>query len=99
MVQGDNTLGLNQPAKALNAVIVARPLVYIGPSGSDLAAKASVSLRHGDALGLVAALRDYKNNPDKRCQDGVALTNAYAAQAPQGQLVQWLGVIDAVLTK
>lgn len=97
VTQSDASLGQLLPSKALSAVQVKRPFIFIGPNNSDWATKSSRHIRNGDAIGLAAAIRDYKNNPDKVVEDGIATAAGFDAQSAQNQLVRWLQLVEEVL--
>lgn len=90
VVMGNEFVGTIHPCKIYNALAVGAPIVYVGPAEShvtDLFAglpdpARHVSVRHGDAPGLVAELRRLAKQQPKR-DTGAGNTAGFPTQATQ----------------
>lgn len=98
-VESDDAVGLMLPAKALNAALVEKPLIFIGPNGSDLAQKCSVHIKHGDVNALVDAIVLFKADAEKAKYAGKILAEQFADQSAHTQLVKWLNLVDEVCSQ
>lgn len=73
----DDVDGLIVPSKLYGILAAARPILSIGPAGSDVAAvvmeaKAGVALANGDTDGVVAAIERFAALPDRGRAQGQA---------------------------
>ncbi len=65
----DRALGIMSPSKMTGSLAMGIPLVYCGPSGTNvdetiITYRCGFSLRQGDVEGLVAAIRRLRDDPD-----------------------------------
>ena len=65
----DHALGVMSPSKLHGSLGMGVPITYVGPQGSNISEAidrhdCGVSVRHGDADGLVAAIRRWRDDPD-----------------------------------
>jgi colanic acid biosynthesis glycosyl transferase WcaI len=99
VVMGNEFVGTIHPCKIYNALAVGAPIVHVGPAEShvtDLLAglpepSRHVSVRHGDATGLVAELRRLARSQPKRAT-GAGDAAGYPTQA--GQLARLVAVVE-----
>jgi len=67
----DGSLGIMSPCKLHGGLATGRPVIYVGPSGTNVddaieAYGCGFSLRQGDAAGLVDAVRRLRNDEELR---------------------------------
>jgi glycosyltransferase involved in cell wall biosynthesis len=67
----DGSLGIMSPCKLHGGLAAGRPVIYVGPPGTNVDEAIArygcgFSLRQGDAAGLVAAVRSLRDDPQLR---------------------------------
>jgi colanic acid biosynthesis glycosyl transferase WcaI len=67
----DGSLGIMSPCKLHGGLAMGRPVIYVGPAGTNVdeaiaAYRCGFSLRQGDAAGLVDAVRRLRDDPELR---------------------------------
>ncbi len=67
----DGSLGIMSPCKLHGALATGRPVIYVGPPGTNVdeaiaAYGCGSSLRQGDAVGLADAVRQLRDDPELR---------------------------------
>ena len=64
VIMGDNQVGYTHPNKIYGALLLAKPVLYIGPAVSHVTdilqnLSGNITVRHGDVAGLVGALQQF----------------------------------------
>jgi len=101
VIMGDGQVGHTHPNKVYGAMCIGRPFVYIGPEPShvtDLMAECpgNLSVRHGDAAGLVRQLTMFATAGPEHWREVGAANKTYAdSRLNAGRLIEAMG--DAVL--
>jgi glycosyltransferase involved in cell wall biosynthesis len=99
IILGDEALGLMSPSKLHANLAAGLPILYVGPEGSNVDTAIArygcgVSIRHGDAEGLAAAVCRLRDDDRWRAQLSAAARRAFEdAYCDRATLPQW----DAVL--
>jgi colanic acid biosynthesis glycosyl transferase WcaI len=93
----DRSLGVMSPSKLHANLAAGLPVLYVGPSGSNVDEAierfgCGSSLRHGDVAGLVAAVRHLRGADEVRTRAREAFEHAYCDAAT---LPQWDALLDA----
>lgn len=100
IVLADEALGLMSPSKLHANLAAGLPIVYVGPSGSNVDAAIArfgcgVSLRTGDVDGLVAAIRRLRDDRAWRAELAAAARHAFdEAYNDRATLPQWDALLD-----
>ena len=100
IVLADEALGVMSPSKLHANLAAGLPILYVGPAGSNVDEAierfdCGVSIRSGDAGGLVAALRRLQADPDWRDELAANARRAFEeAYSDRVTLARW----DTVLT-
>ncbi|MBA2496932.1 MAG: glycosyltransferase family 4 protein [Acidimicrobiia bacterium] len=90
IILDDNALGVMSPSKLHSSLATGRPILYVGPRGSNVddaieRFDCGVSLREGDVDGLVTAVRRLRDDPgwaaDVRARARTAFETAYCDAA------------------
>lgn len=92
----ERSLGVMSPSKLHANLAAGLPVLYVGPPGSNVDEAirrfdCGSSLRHGDAEGLVAAVRALRGEQAVRARARAAFEQAYCDVAT---LPQWDAVLD-----
>lgn len=91
--------GLLEPSKLYGIMAVGRPVLFVGPAGTEVARTVSeercgVVIRNGDAPGLARVIRDLANDERARSEMGAraraALKDRYSRSKATAQFVQLL---------
>ncbi|NYZ14925.1 glycosyltransferase family 4 protein [Azospirillum sp. RWY-5-1] len=93
--------GMLVPCKATGALATHRPCLFLGPAGSEAARRITerrcgMVLDPGDAAGLAAAIVGYRNDHQRRAEEGRRAGLAAAEWTADLAAVRFAGVIDAL---
>lgn len=100
IVLADEALGVMSPSKLHANLAAGLPIVYVGPTGSNVDAAierfgCGVSLRTDDADGLVTAVRRLRDDAGWHDQLAVAARRAFEeAYCDRATLPQWDAIVD-----
>ncbi len=92
--------GVMVPSKIYGCFASGRPVIYEGPEGSTVAemiggANCGAVVRNGDSEGLLSAILEYRNNPEKQKEDGLAAKQSYeAAHTADISADRYVGVVE-----